>query len=369
MIERLLNASSSTRMSLFTCSFRVRISGNTSPIVLREHVHEFDRRTVRGNRACGRSDGAAQDAAQDVVAVGVAGMDAVGDGEAQRADMVGDDAEGDIDLFLLGVASAAGVAGSVDAYFLPLSLFEFVEDRAEDVGFVVGDLGVGEIGEAFRALNDGGDALEAHAGIDMLGGQRRETCRRVRVELDEDQVPDLDALGTAFVHERAFGVALRREVDVDFGARTARAGFAHHPEIVFFVAVDDVDFGVEAGGAEFLRPKIPRFLVEFARIAFGFVRAVNRGVEAVRREFPDLGDQFPGPVDGFLFEIIAEATSCRASRRTCGDTCRGRHPRGRCACRRRECISACRARAAGIAYGQGCCCREKSARTGSCRRW
>ena len=52
--------------------------------------------------------GAAQDAAQDVVAVVVAGLDAVGDGEAQRADVVGDDAEGDVDFFLLGVAGAAG---------------------------------------------------------------------------------------------------------------------------------------------------------------------------------------------------------------------------------------------------------------------
>ena len=46
------------------------------------------------------ADGAAQDAAQDVVAVGVAGLDAVGDGEAQRADVVGDDAEGDVEFIL-----------------------------------------------------------------------------------------------------------------------------------------------------------------------------------------------------------------------------------------------------------------------------
>jgi hypothetical protein len=46
--------------------------------------------------------GAAEDAAEGVVAVAVAGLDAVGDGEAERADVVGDDAEGDVDLFLLG---------------------------------------------------------------------------------------------------------------------------------------------------------------------------------------------------------------------------------------------------------------------------
>ena len=40
-------------------------------------------------------DGAAEDAAQDVVATGIAWEDAVGDGEAEGADVVGDHAEGD----------------------------------------------------------------------------------------------------------------------------------------------------------------------------------------------------------------------------------------------------------------------------------
>ena len=46
-----------------------------------------------------------------------------------------------------------------------------------------------------------------------------------------------------------------REVNVHFGARAARAGVAHHPEIIFLVAGDDVDLGIESGGAEFLAPK------------------------------------------------------------------------------------------------------------------
>ena len=50
----------------------------------------------------------------------------------------------------------------------------------------------------------------------------------------------------AFVHERALRVAVRREIDVDFRARTARAGVAHHPEIILLVAVDDVNRGIES---------------------------------------------------------------------------------------------------------------------------
>ena len=42
-----------------------------------------------------------------------------------------------------------------------------------------------------------------------LRGQRREGAVRVGVELDEDEVPDLDARGVAFVDERAAGVAVR----------------------------------------------------------------------------------------------------------------------------------------------------------------
>ena len=61
-----------------------------------EHVHQLvEERFVEAERAT-VAHRAAQDAAQDVVAVVVAGLDAVGDGEAERADVVGDDAEGDV---------------------------------------------------------------------------------------------------------------------------------------------------------------------------------------------------------------------------------------------------------------------------------
>ncbi len=67
---------------------------------LREHVHEFvEERFVEAERAP-IPHRAAQDAAQHVVAVGVAGLDAVGNGKAQRADVVGNDAERDVDGFL-----------------------------------------------------------------------------------------------------------------------------------------------------------------------------------------------------------------------------------------------------------------------------
>ena len=99
------------------------------------------------------ADGAAEDAAEHIVPVGVARLNAVADGKGERADVVGDDAEGDIVFFLFGVASGTAdrQRGSVG---FAAEFFELVEDRAEDVGLVVRDARVGEIGEIICALDD-----------------------------------------------------------------------------------------------------------------------------------------------------------------------------------------------------------------------
>ena len=118
-------------------------------------------------------------------------------------------------------------------------------------------------------MNDRGRALETHAGIDMTLRQRREFSVGVGVELDENQIPNLDAARIVFVHERTARVAIRCEIDVKFGTRTARACVAHHPEIVLLVSVNNVKRGIEIGVAEHPRPMIVRFLIEFARLALG----------------------------------------------------------------------------------------------------
>ena len=250
------------------------------------------------------ADGAAEDAAEDVVAVGVAGLDAVGDGEGEGADVVGDDAEGDVHALLSGVRGGAG-RGEGAGVVLAGEFFEGVEEGAEDVGFVVGDDAV-ELFEVAGALEDGGDALEAHAGIHMAGGERDEGAVGVGVELNEDEVPDFHAGGVAFVDEGAGGVARGGEVNVQFRARAAGAGLAHHPEVVLFVAVDDVNGGVESGGAEFPGPCVVGVLVKFGGVALACVWGIDGGVEAGSGEVPDLGDEFPCPVNGFALEVVAE---------------------------------------------------------------
>ena len=250
--------------------------------------------------------------------------------------MVRDDAERHIGFLLLGVASAAGFRER-RAVALAAEFFDGVKDRTEDVGLVVGNLGVLEISQSLRALNDAGDALETHAGVHVLRRQRDERAVRVRVKLDEDVVPDFDATGVAFVDELTAGVAVGREVHVDFGAGTARAGFAHHPEIVLLVAGDDVDARIATDGGEFLRPIHRGFLIgdlerRGVRIrrdvgrgrhrqrenlfefngpllfptGFAKIRTEDGGVEALRRKLPDFDDEFPRPINGFALEIIAE---------------------------------------------------------------
>ena len=99
---------------------------------------------------------AAQDHAQHVIAAHVAGQGAIGNEEGRRARMIGNHAIGDEVLFDFGI----GVARQ----FLRL-----VDQRQEQIGLVVG----------IDALQDRHDALEAHAGIDVLGGQRMQ-FRRAR---------------------------------------------------------------------------------------------------------------------------------------------------------------------------------------------
>src|SRR5439155_24715874 len=100
--------------------------------------------------------------------------DSIRDCKAQRADVIGDDSERDVDLFLLWiVCRAAATAAPIllrQAVRLPYNrnrrsvilsaqLFDLIKNRAEDVGIVIRNRS-GEIGEIPGALHDCGHALE-----------------------------------------------------------------------------------------------------------------------------------------------------------------------------------------------------------------
>ena len=91
---------------------------------------------------------------------------------------------------------------------------------------------------------------------------------------------------------------------MEFRAGATGAGLTHHPEVVLFVSVNDVDGRIEAGSFKFRSPEAPCLLVAGGGVAGCGV--VDGRVEAGCREFPAVNDQFPCPVDGFLFKIVTK---------------------------------------------------------------
>src|SRR5688500_12199578 len=112
---------------------------------------------------------AADDPPQHVAPTLVRGIDAVGDEEGGGADVVGKYAER-YPRLALGLVRASDPRR------------DRVEDRREEIALVVG----------IPALDDRGDPLESHAGVD--GGLRQRSQRAVgrAVELHEHEVPDLE---------------------------------------------------------------------------------------------------------------------------------------------------------------------------------
>src|SRR5205085_4709686 len=150
-----------------------------------------------------------------------------------------------------------------------------------------------------------GCPFETHPGIDVTLRQRRESPVGIRVELDENQIPDLNAARIILVHERAARVAVWCKIDMQLRARPARTSVAHHPEIVGLAEAKNVNFRIEISVLKQARPMLVCLLVELAWLARpGFV---NGRVKPLRRKFPPLNHQFPCPFDRFLLEIIAEA--------------------------------------------------------------
>ena len=173
-------------------------------------------------------------------------------------------------------------------------------------------LAFSEIGEALRALDHRGDALEAHAGVDVLGGESDEGAVGVGVELDEDEVPDFDAAGVACVDEVAAG-DLARDVEVARAGREVDVELRHGPQGPVSPIIQKLSFllpwttwigGVEPGCDEDFGPVLVGFLVEAGGVA-GAGR-VDGGVDARGGKIPAADDEFPRPVDGFLLEVIAE---------------------------------------------------------------
>ncbi len=177
--------------------------------------------------------------------------------------------------------------------------------RSVGAGFARGGLDQGleqvDLVVAVHVLQHGGQALHAHAGVDRRLRQRGQGARLVAVELHEHEVPDFDEAVAVFL-----GRTWRAAPDVGavvvehFGARAARAGVGHLPEVVRRVAralvVADADDALFRH-ADFVGPDVVGFVV----------LEVDGDGQLLGGQLVDLGQQFPAVVDGVALEIVAEA--------------------------------------------------------------
>src|SRR4029078_86871 len=122
-----------------------------------------------------------KNATQNVPAAFVRWNDSVSDRERKRADVIGNDAERDIDFFLVRIiyraaAPSAFLCGRLAmrlpcnrqraGVFLAAKLFELIKNRPKNIGVVIRSR-AGKIGQGPRVLTDRFHALETHSSIDM----------------------------------------------------------------------------------------------------------------------------------------------------------------------------------------------------------
>ena len=178
----------------------------------------------------------------------------------------------------------AHVGGGVLAVLHAADPLPHGHEAPEHVGLIV----VGD------ALHDGGDALQAHARVDVLLGQGLQGAILLAIELGEHAVPVLQepvavaaglAVGTAAAHLGAL-------VEVQLRAGTAGAGGAGAPEVVVLPQTGDVALG----HAQAL-PNLDGLVVVFE----------DGEVEALCRQAQHLSAELVGPGAHLLLEVFAEA--------------------------------------------------------------
>ena len=196
----------------------------------RENVNQFVKEGLVKPKRPSVANSATQDAAKDVTATFVARLDAVGDRETQRADVIGDDAKRDVDFLGSATVSVVGrgvsprrtVRCAVGAARRAPHEPRYSERRSHISSRSAFRFRRKSGGRCrSRSLRSDGEKSVKFFVPWMIAvtrskpmpvstcrcGQRRERAVGVRVELDENEVPDLDAARIARVHERSLRVA------------------------------------------------------------------------------------------------------------------------------------------------------------------
>ena len=214
------------------------------------------------------ADRAPDEKTQHVAAIGIRGIDAVGDQEGHGAGVVGDDPPAH-ELF-------ARREGRIVGRRL----------RRDQIGEQIG------LVHRRETVGHGKHALEAGAGIDVLRGQFGERAVGGTIVLLEHEVPNLD-VPVAQVGTRVTGPEriLRARVVEDLRARPARARRTHRPEVVFVPARDARGYETDLG---------------FPQPLCVVVRDMNGNVEPARIELHHAGEKLPSPHDRLALVVVAE---------------------------------------------------------------
>ena len=223
--------------------------------------------------------GTAQDAADHIACLGVAGQLTVGHRESDGAHMVGHYAHGNINVLVVTV-------------FLAAHLTQLADERLEHVGIIIG----------FLALQGHTQALQSHTRINHLVGQGLKAAVNLAVVLHEHEVPDLDDQGMILIDQRSTGQGglffLAAQVDVNLAARATGTRIAHFPEVVVGIAIEDVilrQMGLPELGS----------LVITAH-SDGVVALKDCSIQVLGIQFIHIDQQIPSPVDRLVLEIVAK---------------------------------------------------------------
>ena len=227
-------------------------------------------RTVDAQHAA-MAGSAAQQTAHNVAAALVGGQDAVGCHKDGGTDVVGDDADGDVVLFILFILLAGDALHMVQH----------------------GGNGV-DLEQVVDILHNDGQTLQAHAGIDVGLGQQFIVALAVSIVLAEDQVPDLhEAVAITADATGGFAAAVLQAtviVDLRAGAAGTRAML---PEVILFAQADHVVLG----DADGLGPDVVGLIVVL----------IDGDIQLIGGDLQFFGQEFPGPGNDFLLKVILEA--------------------------------------------------------------
>ena len=147
--------------------------------------------------------------------------------------------------------------------------------------------------QAVYVLANNGQTLQAHAGINVFLSQFGIIALAVIVELGEDVVPDFH-ITVAIAANRAVRLAaavLLTAVIVNLRAGAAGTG-AMLPEIIGLTKPEDP----VSGYTDFFIPDFKRLIVIL----------VDGRIQSVFVQTNYLGQEFPAPGNGFMFEVVTE---------------------------------------------------------------